>query len=115
MLPRIAFSALLACACYAQCPLQFLKVDPLVRKGWGRTGGALASHNQGRNMRPDFEVKVKNSTEQPIRGLKIQAAYFDATEDLHRIPVAWNWNNRIEAGAEKTMSWPNELYTDKTL
>jgi hypothetical protein len=115
MLPKIAFSALLACACSAQCPLQFLKVDPLVKQGWGRSGRALASHNEGRNMPPDFEVKVKNSAEQPIRGLKVQASYFDATEDLHRIPMAWNFNSRIEAGAEKTMSWPNELYTDKTL
>jgi hypothetical protein len=113
MLLRTIAYILVTVACYGQCPLQFIKVDPVVKEGWNRVGRAMASSDQGRNMAPDFVVKVRNLTDKPIRGLKVQAAYFDATEDLAVIPVEWNWHHRIKAREEQSMSWPNELYTDR--
>lgn len=113
MLYRVMQFLLCASVGFAQCPLQFLKVDPTVKEGWGRVGRSMASSDMGRTMPPDFVVKVKNATTKTIRGLKVQAAYFDATEDLHKIPVAWNSTTEIKALSEKSLSWPNDLYTDR--
>ena len=59
---------------------------------------------------PEFKVKVQNISGKEIRGLKVSAAYYDATEDLHTIPVTWNWSSTIKTGAETTLHWKNHTY-----
>jgi hypothetical protein len=44
---------------------------------------------------------VNNGFGKDIRGLKVRAAYFDATEDLHPILLSWNANKAIESGDTK--------------
>ena len=75
-----------------------------------------ANAARGQNKQPgvpEFKVKVQNISGRAIRGLKIQAAYYDATEDLHTIPVAWNWQSAIAVGAETTLHWSNSEYHTK--
>lgn len=96
--------------CRAQCPLAFVKVDPLVKSGWNRLGRSLATNQKANDMAPDFVVRVENDSGKDIRGLKIQAAYFDATEDLNLVPVEWDWHSAIKAGATTSLTWQNDLY-----
>lgn len=110
----------LSAGCFAQeaaCPLTILKVDPDVKQSWNRFGRALTNSEAERNHMnhtPDIQVKVSNVSGKDIRGLKMAAAWFDATEDLHVIPIAWNWTSPIKAGAENTLTWANELYKQET-
>jgi hypothetical protein len=94
---------------FAQCPLKFIKIEPL--------GSSMEQVNRALSQKGEippvrFNVKVQNTSGKDIRGLKVQAAYFDATEDLHVIPVAWNWERGVKTAAEKTLSWNNELYAN---
>jgi hypothetical protein len=111
MLKTFASLLLLASSCRPQCPLRFVKIDPAVTQSWGRVGRSLGSNQKARYMAPDFVVRVENVSARDIRGLKIQAAYFDATEDLNLVPVEWNWHSEIKMGATKNLSWQNELYS----
>ena len=52
---------------------------------------------------------MKNASGKAIRGLKVQAAYFDATEDLHLIPMAWNASQVIKNGDKKNLTWQNDF------
>jgi hypothetical protein len=110
MLKTAASLVIFALCSRAQCPLNFVKVDPVVTSSWGRVGRSLASNQKAKDMAPDFVVRVENVSGKDIRGLKIQAAYFDATEDLSQVPVAWNWTSSIKAGATVSMNWTNEVY-----
>jgi hypothetical protein len=96
--------AVASVCCYGQCPLKFETVTPGTLMTWGNVGKRLA------DQIPSFKVKVQNVSGTAIRGLKIQAGYWDATEDLFRIPVAWNWNSPIKAGSETTLHWENAIY-----
>jgi len=108
MLKTAASLLIFALCSRAQCPLNFIKVAPA-----DNTSGRYVVRNFGnKNAPPEFVVRVENIGGKDIRGLKIQAAYFDATEDLHQVPVAWNWSSVIKAGATTNMVWPNELYRD---
>lgn len=42
--------------------------------------------------------------------MKVRAAYFDATEDLNPVPIEWNWQSGVKAGAEKTLRWEDPYY-----
>jgi hypothetical protein len=86
---------------YGQCPLKFGKVNPTA------TGPSLSRVGRKMTDPPDFEVRVQNVSGKDVRGLKVQAAYFDATEDLTIIPVEWNWTSGIKVNAEKTLLWQN--------
>lgn len=100
------------------CPVLIGKVNPKVTQSWSRVGrsfGNMASdHADARNRQlantPDFSVEIKNASGKTIRGLKVQAAYFDATEDLHNIPISWEANKSIKVGEDKTLTWSNDLY-----
>jgi hypothetical protein len=94
-----------------QCPLRFGKVNPNVTDSWSRVGRSMSKMNaHAAAMLPDFEVKVENASGKDIRGLKVQAFHYDATEDLHAVPIAWNWQSSIKAGTEKTLRWENPYY-----
>src|SRR5438045_6670865 len=72
------------------CPLEFIKIEPAQKQSWNRVGRSLTASDADRyhiTHTPDFSIKVKNTSDKDIRGLKVQAAYFDATEDLHSIPI----------------------------
>jgi hypothetical protein len=98
------------------CPIAIVKVDPTGNDSFGHAfsqgmSGHSARHSDGHY----FVLKVNNTSGKPIRGMKFQAAYYDATEDLHDIPIAWNWSDPLPANSEKSFRWPNELYRDESL
>jgi len=92
---------LVASACYGQCPLKFIKIIPFRTESWSRVGRSLG--DGASKLPPDFSMRVQNVSTKEIRGLKVQAAYFDTTEDLHLLPDFWNWEPNIKAGIEKTL------------
>lgn len=100
----LAFS--LPCFGQDSCPVTFIKVDPEAN----RLSRIIKSNT---TPPPEFNIKIENNSGKDIRGAKFQAAYFDATEDLHLIPVAWNTTKGIKAGVEQTVSWDNSLYADR--
>lgn len=102
------------------CPVQIEQVNPKTTQSWSRVGRSLTAKNDYERERlkdtPDFVVKVKNVSGKQVRGLKVQAAFFDATEDLHMIPIAWNASEIIKDGESKNLNWENELYNkDETM
>ena len=99
--PIVAFASI---CCYGQCPLKIESVSPASMLTWSNFG-----KKQGSQV-PEFKVKVQNISGKDIRGLKVSAAYYDATEDLHTIPVTWGWASPIKAGAEHTIHWENYAY-----
>jgi hypothetical protein len=101
--PMVAFASI---CCYGQCPLKFESVDPSNNRTWGNFNRGMAQ----KSYIPEFKVKVQNVSGKDIRGLKVQAAYYDATEDMHAVPVAWNWQYAIKTGAETTLHWANTYY-----
>lgn len=98
------------------CPISIVKIDPTGNDSFGH---AFLAGSQGRSARQTdgtfFVLKVKNTSGKAIRGMKFQAAYYDATEDLHDIPIAWQWTDPVPASAEKTFRWENLLYRDRSL
>ncbi len=118
MKTAILFSGLIALPLSAlsqtNCPVLIGKVNPKVTQSWSRVGRSLGTNNEvdRRHLAntPDFSVEFKNNSGKDIRGLKIHVAYFDATEDLHLIPISWNANKTIKSGEDKTINWSNELY-----
>lgn len=106
MRTALLFTTLSVTAAWCQCPLEFVKVMP--------TGGGLTKFNQVMGTPkgapvplPRFELKVRNASGKQIRGLKVRAAYFDSTEDLHVIPVSWGASESMKPGATRTLSWEN--------
>ena len=103
---------LVTVCCPGQCPVKFIKVTPDRTQSWSRVGRSLTQDpKKPKEMLPDFSIRLQNASTKEIRGLKFQAAYFDATEDLHTIPVAWNWQPNMKAGSEKTLNQENP-YSD---
>ncbi len=91
-----------------QCPVKFLVVNP---KGNDSFGGALfKGGNAHANDGKMFVLKLKNTSTKTIRGMKFQASYYDATHDLHDIPVAWNWTVPIKPDEEKSFRWENNWH-----
>lgn len=89
----------------ASCPIKITDINPTGNDSFGHgfmSGNAHA--NDGRM----FVLKVKNTSGKNIRGMKFQAAYYDATEDLNAIPGEWEWTDPVKAGAEKSFRWHNE-------
>ncbi len=117
----IGFSSLLAAAQVPSavptaCPITFIKIDPT---GNDSFGGALSKGlTSGRSARATdgtfFVLKIKNVSAKQIQGMKFQAAYYDATEDLNNIPVEWNWTDPVKPGQEKSFRWRN-IWRDKSL
>jgi len=104
----------------SSCPVLIENVNPRTTQSMSRFGRALTAKNDYEREHlkntPDFSVKLKNVSGKQVRGLKVQAAYFDATEDLHMIPVSWNTPDIIKDGQSKTINWENELYNkDETM
>ena len=106
----------LATAAQTSCPVFISKVNPRTTQSWSKFGRTLTSKNEAERKHiadtPDFSVELRNASGKDIRGLKLQAAYYDATEDLHLIPIAWNASQSIKDGSEKTINWENEIYKD---
>jgi hypothetical protein len=110
---KIAPLVMVAAPVFAQCPVEVQKVVPAETQSWARVGRAAAKGNKGADMAPDFVVKLTNTSPKQIRGMKILAAYYDATEDVHTIPVAWNKKIDIAVGQQKTLKWENFEWYDK--
>jgi len=90
------------------CPIEIVKIDPTGNDSFGHAfSNAMNGVSARRTDGTFFVLKVKNTSGKEIRGMKFQAAYYDATEDLHDIPVAWNWTDPIKVGAEKSFRWEN--------
>jgi hypothetical protein len=92
----------------AACPVSITNINPTGSDSMGGgfmkgMGGGDAHSNDGRM----FVLKVKNTSGKDIKGMKFQAAYFDATEDLSDIPVSWEWTDPLKADAEKSFRWQN--------
>jgi len=88
------------------CPIQITNINP---SGDDSFGHAFV-HNTGHAHDNDghmFVLKAKNVSGKNIRGMKFQAAYFDATEDTTDIPVSWEWTDPLNADAEKSFRWEN--------
>ena len=85
------------------CPIAITNINPTGDDSFGHGFGRNAHANDGRM----FVLKVKNTSGKPIKGMKFQAAYLDATEDSTDIPVAWNWTDPLKAGDEKSFRWEN--------
>ena len=103
----------LSAVAQSTCPVIIEKVNPKVTQSWSRVSRSLNSNDAERRHlanTPDFSIQFKNASGKDIRGLKVHAAYFDATEDLHTIPISWNANKTIKNGEEKSLIWTNELY-----
>ena len=96
-------------ALVAQCPIEISKVNPAETASWSQAGRALGNTKK-QAIRPDFVVKLKNTSSKDIRGMKLLTAYYDATEDLHVIPEAWNSSNEVKAGLEKVLKWDDFQY-----
>jgi hypothetical protein len=60
-----------------------------------------------------FAVKLRNVSGKDIRGFKVQPAYFDATEDLHVIPVELASHQGVKSGKLDNPEWPSP-FGDKT-
>lgn len=87
------------------CPIKITNINPTGDESFGRgllSGGNV--HDKDGHM---FVLKVKNTSGKDIRGMKFQAAYFDATEDTTDIPVSWQWTDPLKADAEKSFRWQN--------
>jgi hypothetical protein len=121
-------AVLLSCLCafstvavaQSSCPVVIEQVNPKTTQSWSRVGRSLTAKNeyerQKLNDTPDFVVKAKNMSGKQVRGLKMQAAFFDATEDLHMIPISWNAPEVIKDGESKNINWENALYNkDETM
>lgn len=89
----------------AQCPVEIESVNPADVRSWAHVSRSL--DNTKAPLPPDFSIKVRNSSDKDIRGMKILAAYYDSTEDLHIIPVTWNSSVIVKAGTEKVIKWDN--------
>jgi hypothetical protein len=87
------------------CPILVTKIDPTGNETFGHVvaSGKNASASNGRM----FVLKVQNTSGKDIKGMKFQAAYYDAIEDLSDIPVAWQWTDPLKAGDEKSFRWEN--------
>ena len=90
----------------ATCPVAITGINPSGADSFGRaflrnTGNAHA--NDGRM----FVLRARNDSGKDIRGMKFQAAYFDATEDTTDIPISWEWTDPLKASAEKSFRWEN--------
>ena len=81
----------------SSCPVEIAKVNPSheslldnmrTLRTYGNT--TVSAHNKF------LEVKVKNNTDKTIRGITFVTAYYDATEDLHTIPVAWGLHREVK-------------------
>jgi len=92
------------------CPINIIKVDPFAYTSFMENMGS--GRNTNKNGARDFLVKIKNVSSKDIKGMKFQAAYYDATEDLHLIPVEWNWDKAVKDGEDKDFRWANELWKD---
>jgi hypothetical protein len=107
----------IAAVAQSTCPVTIESVNPKTTQSWNRVGRVMAAKDEASRQEimdsPDFVVKVKNASGKQVRGLKVQAAFFDATEDLHMIPVAWNAPDIIKDGESKNFNWENGLYGSK--
>ncbi len=86
------------------CPISITNINPT---GSDSFGHGLTSGNAHANDGRMFVLKVKNASGKDIRGMKFQAAYFDAMEDATDIPVSWEWTDPLKLGTEKSFRWEN--------
>ena len=98
------------------CPVQIVDINPTGSDSLsgglakGLFGGGNAHADDGRM----FVLKVRNTSGKDILGMKFQAAYYDATEDLNAIPVEWNWTKTVKADSEQSFRWTND-WRDKSV
>jgi len=93
------------------CPVEVIKLNPSHESFWNN----LHTYNKyGVVLHNKFlEVKMHNNTNKAIRGVKFAGGYYDSTEDLHTIPVAWGWHSHVNPGETKTGNWENNLWQEE--
>ena len=88
----------------AVCPVSIVNINPTGSDSFGHAFGSKDAHANDNRM---FILNVHNNAGKDIKGMKFQAAYYDAIEDLTPIPVAWEWTDPLKAGDEKSFRWEN--------
>jgi len=98
------------------CPIEITKIVPVTESllnnmaTYESIGGkGYSAHNKF------FKLQLRNVSGKDIRGMKFQAAYYDATEELNEIPVEWNWTKAVKDKREESFMWRNELWKQESL
>lgn len=94
-----------------ECPVEIVKMNPSHESLWNNLATSRTYGNQTISEHNKFlEVRVQNKTNKTIRGIKFVTAYFDSTEDLTTIPIAWGLHSELKPGEIGSGNWDTNAY-----
>ena len=84
-----------------QCPIVFKGIRTGVQRNVNlTTGRGVVS----------FSIRYRNTTEKVIVGAKFQAAFYDATLDLHEVAETWSTATKVKPGKVGDDDWSDGYY-----